>query len=224
MRRSLKSCGLVLLAALMLSSPLLSPPARAQNPAQSNAGGQSLGDWLERYWTWYYGGEGAQPGRVRNTVFLPLPAGEPTEADPSISEGTLDVKLRPGERFVLPLFAFVGERYLEDLPDDDPAALPPGVVSDAHILLKLDGKTLVDSEVDDMSELFVQTRYFPKPVVYEEPHEYAPDVHAVSAIWFQGFGVVQPPLSKGEHTIELFVYSDVGGFGYHNTWHITVGK
>jgi hypothetical protein len=194
MRRSLTSCGLILLAGLTLSSPLVSQPARAQNPAQSNAGGRSLGDWLELYWTWFYGGEAAQPGRVKNTVFLPLPAGEPSDADPSVSEGEIDVTLRPGERFVLPLFAFVGERYLEDLDDDDPDDLPAGAVSDARVLLTLDGKTLIDSEVDDMSELFIETRYLPAPVVYEEPHEYDTNVHAVSALWFQGFGIVQPPL------------------------------
>ena len=226
MRKSLTSCCLVLVAGLMLlSSPLLSAPARAQNPAQSNAGGRSLGDWLESYWTWTLGGGEAKAGRVKNTVFLPLPAAAPSEEDESVLEGELPVTLRPGERFVLPLFAYIGERYLEaGLEDDDPADLPDGVVSDARVLLKLDGKTLIDSEADDMSELFVETRYFPQPVVYPEPHENAPGVHAVAALWFQGFGVVQPPLSKGEHTLELFVYSDVLHFGYHNTWHVTVGR
>jgi hypothetical protein len=181
----------------------------------------TLGDLMVQYWPWYTGAR--VPGQVKNIVFIPLPAGEPSEEDPTLSVGELDVTLRGGQSFTLPVFLYIGESYAEkSVPADNPADVPAGVFTDAEVFVTLDGKPLIDSDNDDLSDFFFDTRYFPRPIRYATPTEYAPDVHAVASIWLQGLGLVHGPIAKGRHTLDLFVHSDILGIGYHNTWHITV--
>jgi hypothetical protein len=178
---------------------------------------------MKQYWTWALGG--GQAGQAKNVVFLPLPQGQPSESDPTVAVGSLDVSLRPGQGFAIPVFVFVGETYAEPaVPDDLPSMLPDEVLTGARILVTLDGKPILDSSVDDVSDFFFDTVYFDEPLLYDEPVEYAPDVHAIGSIWVKGVGLVHQPLSKGAHTLRLSVYSDENHFGFDNTWNITVGK
>ena len=57
---------------------------------------------------------------------------------------------------------------------------------------------------------------------------------AVAAEWMNGLGILLPPLPPGQHVIDLQVESPVpgelldyfgfSGFGYFNTWHVTVTR
>src|SRR3982751_2177737 len=69
--------------------------------------GRELGDLMKQYWPWFLVAK--VPGQVKNTVFIPLPAGTPSVEDPTVSVGELDVNLRVGQKFALPVFLFVGE-------------------------------------------------------------------------------------------------------------------
>ncbi len=177
-------------------------------PGQSKAFGKSLGSWMELYWTWFLGGD--QPGQVKSVVFLPLP-----------EEGELDVTLGKGEKFVLPMFVYIGETYLPELeiPDDDPAFIPDEFFTDANVLIMLDGEPIIDSEVDDLNEYFFGPEYFDEPIEYAAPTWYGAD----SAIWVKGIGFVHNPLPPGEHTLTLYITDNFGfGIEFFNTWYITV--
>jgi hypothetical protein len=206
--------------ALAASIALAASVATAKNPAKT--GGQTLGEWMTQWWEWKLGT--GQPGQVKNVVMLPVPVGAPGE-EPNVFVGEMDVALRPGQKFALPVFVYIGETYAEaGVPDDDPASIPAEVFTGARVLVTLDGKTIVDSTVDDLSDIYFDTQFFDEPIPYDEPVEYAPNVHAVGAVWVKGLGILGGPLSKGTHTLTLFVYSDAIGVGFDNTWNITVGK
>jgi hypothetical protein len=211
------------ITAVVSVSLLLGSLSVSGNPARSSAGGHSLGEWMARYTAWSLGGD--QPGQEKSTVFLPLPPEEPDPTDPTIVVGTMDLSLRQGQRFALLLFGVYGESYLEPgVPDDDPADYPVDIFNDARVLLTLDGKSIIDSTTGDPSDFFFDTEFFDEAVVYDEPVEHAPDLHSVAALWVKGLGFVHAPLSKGHHTLTLFVYTEDFGFGYSDTWNITVGK
>ena len=207
--------------AIVFASILFCVSLVSGQPAKSRIRGTSLGDWMQSYWAWALGGE--QERSRKRIVFLPIPQGEPSEQDPSLSIGEQDVTLRPGEGFALPVFVYIGETYLEpQVPDDDPLFPPADVFTNARVEVVLDGKTIIDA--DNLEDFYFDAQFFDDPIPYDEPTEYAPDVHAIGALWVKGIGFVHGPLSKGEHTLELFVYSDAFGFGFQNTWHITVAK
>ena len=194
--------------------------ASAHSPA-NRAHGLSLSELLDLYWSWVLGA--SDEDHYKNVVFLPIPPGAPSEDDPSILVGEADFSLHSGESFLLPVFTYVGETYLEEgIPDDNPDDLPAEVFTGATILVMLDGKVIIDNE--NAEDYFADTRFFDAPIFYDEPVEYADDVHAIGAIWQKGIAFVQKPLKKGEHTLELFVFSPLFGIGFANTWHLTVEK
>jgi hypothetical protein len=210
-----------LIACLFVGVLTLSMAPADENPGGSKAYGKPLGEWMKLYWTWFIGGD--QEGQVKKVVFLPLPAGTDEDGD-GIAVGELDVTLQVGQKFVLPMFVYVGETYVEDVPADDPSFPPDEVFTGATVVIKLDGKVIIDSEDDDLSEFFFDAQFFDEPIEYPEPSPRGPDLTADAAIWVKGIGFVHPPLSPGEHTLELFVYSPDFGFGFQNTWNIEVVK
>ncbi len=193
----------------------------------------NLGFWMNAYWTWALGGD--QADRIGKTIFMPVPEGVPISEDcPTILVGELDVTLKVGERFVMPMFAFVGEMYLEDIPDDNPDDIPQELFTGATVVLKMDGKVVLDSSVKDLDRFFFDATYFDPPVFYPEPSPRDVDVTAIGAIWVKGIGFIYPPLPPGEHKMELFVDTGLDFTGpdddptctlqFINTWNITVKR
>jgi hypothetical protein len=184
------------------------PFAVAQNPGHSHAYGKSLGEWMELYWTWFLGGD--QEARVGSVVFLPIPM-----------DGEEDVTLKVGEKFVLPMLVIVGETYTEasGSPDDNPADYPLELFTAFTVKITLDGKPIIDSDVEDIADYYFEPQWFDEPVEYLEPA----DSGAVAAIWVTGLGFVHPPLSKGAHVLNLLIEYDGQGV-YDNTWYIDVVK
>jgi hypothetical protein len=192
------------LAVAMLAAPRMTTEARGQaSPPQSKAFGKTLTEWMQLYWTWFYGGGEDHVGNVK---FLPLPDhfGDPvggsfTYADPGTLVGHVDVTLKPGTPFVLPVLFGTGETFEPALGYPDDLALPAEVFTDPSNLITvyIDGKPVMDSTRASVSPFY----YGPAPisVTYPEPTPYG----AIGAILVQGIGFVHPPLSVGTHTIEL---------------------
>ena len=210
----------VILLSLCLILPAALVTAAGPLPPNSNAYGKTLTDWLLLYWTWALGGE--QAGQVKNVTLLPLPAGTPN--DDGVLVGELDVPLRPGTAFVLPVLGLTGEKYA-DGSVDDPDALKDVIAAyfgGAHILVTLDGKVILDSGRDNILRYLSDLRYFTDPIYYDQPTDYG----SVAAIWTQSIGFVHQPLSAGTHTLRVQSVSGLPEYfpTYDNTWHITVAR
>jgi hypothetical protein len=162
---------------------------------------------------------------------MPIPPGVPddgagTPEDPTIFVGELDVTLRPWTAFVMPILVYIGESFVEDVPNEDPVQFPMTLFTGAEVLVTLDGYPLINSRTEDLCRYFFPAArpdgavFFDEPVSYDPPQPRGP-LNADAAIWVKGLGFVYPPLSVGKHTLTLFVDSKLG-FGFLNTWHITV--
>jgi hypothetical protein len=207
-------------AALMLSATL---PAVAGSPKGAcQAGGYNkvvLADAMARYWTWYYGGTGSQElGRL---FLMPLPTnGEQISDDPLIFQGSASFTVRTGKTLVLPMSFFVGESYVDGTVDD-PADFPTDYKA-SSLLLTVDGRVIVDSTRAKLDCVYVDLTYFPQPVMYPEPSSYGSN----AAIWMTGLGILLPPMTPGEHIIDMQVVSPLPFWnmhlGYYNTWYVTV--
>jgi hypothetical protein len=211
-----------LIALALLGAALaLVPHAAGGPPPHAKAFGKSLTEWMKLYWTWALGGD--QAGQVGRVLFLPIPEGElqpRDDDDPFIFVGEADVTLQPGTPFVLPVFTWVGETYVQDVPDDEP--LPDEIFTNMEVLVTLDGRTLIDSDTDDLGDFLFGPVDFDDVILYDEPQPRGENLDAAGAIWVQGIGFVHHPLSVGRHTLTLDVFSDDFGVGFRNTWTITV--
>jgi hypothetical protein len=188
-------------------------------PPSSNSLGRSLEDWQLTYWTSTLTGGPAYDGRV---LLMPLPD---ATFNPSTAnfEGQLYIEYAPGTPFFLPIFTFVGESYVQMVPDDDPADYAflfldnPGL----SVLITIDGVPIIDSSTDDITRFYAGTVYFDPEITDGYPRNVEPGLDAAAAIWVQGLAFVQDPLPPGPHTLHLLV--DTGlGFGFDNTWSILV--
>jgi hypothetical protein len=204
-------------------------------PPNSHAFGQTLTEWLSTYWRWYYTGADPAQRMVNDVLLMPLPAGayvsgSGTPDDPALFRGELDLALAPGTPFVLPLFAWVWERYDPVLtggqPDDIPMANSMAL-GGAHPTLTIDGRVVVSDA--NKAAFYVPVTPFDPIVTYPAPTSYG----SVAALFVQGDGVVVLPLSPGRHVIHLYeplivpvggYYQLPNGYGviYDNTWVITV--
>ena len=197
-------------------TPRIAPPG-------SHAYGKTLTEWQTAYWRWFLGSDqNPAQSMVGNVKLMPNPdqefSGEGTEENPLLVIGELEITLRPGTPFVLPLFATYGETYNNGTPDDDPA-LYADRLETISMHLTIDGRMVVSDA--NKAAFYVPATDFDPPVAYPESTDYG----SVAAIWFLGVGIVSPPLSVGQHVIRLDgtdivpgVYSVI----FQNTWHVTV--
>jgi hypothetical protein len=197
----------------------------------SSAYGKSLTGWLESYWRWYYTGADPQHSKVQRVQFMSLPSeqqisGSGTPADPALLRGNLAVTLPSETPFLMPLFAWVWERYNNGTPDDVPMdnAVALGT---AHPTLTIDGQTVLSD--GNKASFFVPDTAFDPIVVYPQPSSYG----SIAALSFQSVGVMVRPLSEGTHVIHLYepmiipAGAYVGlpaglGLIYDNSWTVTV--
>ena len=191
-------------------------------PPNSKAFGKTLTEWNTIYWERILTEAENRVGRVQ---LMPLPFGEyeggsGTEDDPLLFVGQLEITLAPGTPFVLPLFAWIGERYggYPDELDDEPF-LDDDFIAWIHPNLTIDGRTIISD--DNKAAFYIAPTSFDLPIMYPEPDKFG----AIAAIWFQGFGIVSPPLSVGEHVIHLwepFTLPEYPYVVYDNTLIVTV--
>jgi len=200
-------------ALLTLALGLLAVGPASAGPAKTNAQGKSLDDLLEMWMTWALGGD--QADHFKKVQFMPLPNGTPddgagTADDPVTFTGEMDVTLKPGQSFVMPVAGWtraILETGIEPILDDE-------VFTGSNVLVTIDGKPVLDSTRDDLA------KYYVPPTDFEEP--------VSGVVGFQAIGFVHGPLAVGEHT--MILYSEIIdpetniGFIYENTWHITVRR
>ena len=201
----------------------------------SRAFGKTLTEWLGIYWRWFYSGADMAQSQVGPVQLMPLPAGElisgtGTPADPALYRGTVEISLTPGTPFVLPEFAWIGERYegYPTVPDDLRMANSVALAS-GHPRLTIDDKVVMSDA--NKAAFYVPPTPFDPIVVYPTPSSYG----SVAAVFYQGVGCVVLPLTPGRHVIHLYepfiipagAYPGLpDGFGviYDNTWVIRVAE
>ncbi len=238
-KRIVKSIGALAVALVMAANfALAGLPAAGKAGAQvappnSEAYGKSLTDWLSIYWRWYYSGSDMTQSKIGPMQLMPLPAGTYISGagspdDPALYVGQVEITIPAGTPFVLPEFAWAGERYegYPAVPDDKP--IPDDVLlANVHPDLTIDGKTIISDA--NKGAFYVPTTYFDPIVTYPAPTSYG----SVAAVFFQGDGFLCLPLTPGVHVIHLYepfvipasVYPPPWtGFGviYDNTWIVTV--
>ena len=203
-------------------------------PPDSHAYGKTLAEWSTTYWRWYLGtNQDLASSKVGRVQLMPLPTGKlisgsGTPDDPALYRGRLEITLPPGTPFVLPVFAWSGERYkgYPNVPDD-PTMANHVLLAGVHPKLTIDGKTVLSDA--NKADYYVPPTYFDPIVVYPQPTSYG----SVAAVFFQGDAIVSTPLTPGVHTIHLYepyiipagAYPGApAGFGtiYDNTWIVTV--
>lgn len=218
--RTLRIVAATLMAALMLSATPVAVAGSPKGVCQAGGVNQAvLANAMAKYWTWYYGGVG--PQQIGHLFFVPLPSGEQISENPLIFQGSTAFTVRAGKKLVLPMSFFLGESYVEG-PPDDPASFPIDYKA-SDLLLTVDGRVIIDSTRTKLDCVYVDLTYFPQPIVYPEPSSYGSN----AAIWMFGLGILLPPMSPGEHIIELQVVSPLTpvfgvDLGYYNTWYVTV--
>ena len=220
---------LAIVAMAFLATPAVAEDDHAYRiaPPGSNAYGKTLTDWLSVYWRWYYG-SGADPAQsfIGHVKLMPLPAGEyisgaGTPDDPALYRGYLEITLRPGTPFVLPLAAWTVERYNNGNPDD-PSIPKADFLAGVSPSLYIDGRSVVSDS--NKAAFYVPLTTFDPIVIYPAPTSY----NSYAVVAFQGFGIVSPPLSVGRHVIHLYEPYIIRsaplfiGQIYDNTWIVTV--
>jgi hypothetical protein len=219
-----KWCILVLAAAVAFA--VAAPPA-GPLPPKAQFYGHSLAEWLKFYWAWYFTGV-PESGEVNGALLLPLPAGTPddpnaagTYNDPVTYCGHLDIEVKAGTPFVLPIIAWLGEIYENGdidtpYPDEWFGTYVSGPVT-------LDGQPIVQ----DFQAYYVPPTNFDEIIYYPEPTSYG----SIGLAYFQGVGFVCAPLSVGVHELANNAgfmippgeqpYENLGLI-YNNSWTITV--
>jgi hypothetical protein len=232
LRSIIKAIGTLTLITMLSASLALaaSPKAIGHVPRiaapNSMAFGKTLTEWTSTYWRWALGGGDPSQSMVGRVQLMPLPAGVPvggtgTPEDPTVYKGQLEITLPPGTPFVLPLFAWIWERYdgypavPDDTPIDDEVALASGQPT-----LTIDGKTIITDA--NKAAFYVPATAFDPIVVYPEPSWYG----SVAAVSFQSVAFVSPPLPPGTHVIHLYEPMSLAAWNYYviydNTWVVTV--
>jgi hypothetical protein len=226
-RTAVLSALFAIVAAAFCVSPAtaVSVGAPRTAPPVSHAYGKTLTEWLDAYYGWYYGtAQDLAQSVVGNVQLMPLPSadecasGTGTPDDPCVLVGELEITLRPGTPFVLPLVALVGERYegYPGAPDDDPDLASMATMS---ANLTIDGRTVVSQA--NQAAFTVPVTFFDPPVTYPEETFYG----SVAAVWFTSIGIVSPPLPVGVHVIHVestLILEGYFGLTYDNTWRVTV--
>ena len=186
----------------------------AAQPGNCNAHGSSLATWEELYWRWTFGDAtvptDANGNAVVGSVVLlaqPSASGDGTPA-------SVDVTLKTGQSFVLPLWALLGTSYDNGTPPDP--FEPVSIFQTLEITFTIDGKTVVDSS--NAMDYYSQFSFVP-PV----PLSFSP-INGI--VWFEGVGIVHHPLTPGKHVFKLHAKNTQLAFGsifeYNNTWNMTV--
>lgn len=211
---------------VLLSIPSVATAAGKNGAASpfSEAFGQSFPEWIRDFWAWgYTGGPQVQPNGV---FFMPIPTGGPNQnwQGRNISVGEMSLTVKPGEKLVLGVLAWLNETYdpAYNIPDDVPWPKANFLPPEGEALVTLDGVELINA--GNLSDFYYGPIDFEPPIMYSEPTSY----HSIGILSVQGIGVVLKPLTPGTHTLTLYSWDNwqglygAGGQGWFNTWHLTV--
>ena len=219
--------GLVLSLAFIIPASVLAADAKKNAAALpfSNAFGQSFEEWLQDFWAWNYVGVGSQE-HPNGVFFMPVPAAGPNQdwQGKNIGVGEMSLTVKPGDKLVLGILAWLGETYdpAYNIADDQPWPKSDFTPPNGEAVITLDGVELINAS--NLADFYYGPAYFEEPLMYPTPSSY----HSIGIIFVQGIGIVLQPLTPGKHTLTLYswdrwegLYGE-GGQGWFNTWHITV--
>ncbi len=200
---SVVSLALAIVAMALWIAPVAAAESGAPRiaPPGSHAYGKTLTEWLSAYLRWGLSGADPAQSTVGHVLLLPIPAGEyvsggGTPDDPALYRGQLEITLRPGTPFVLPLATWTVERYTGyPATPDDPAIPDAEFIAGVSPTLYIDGRLVVSDA--NKAAFYVPLTAFDPIVVYPTPTSYG----SVATVAFQGYGIVSPPLSVGRHVI-----------------------
>jgi hypothetical protein len=194
----------------------LTTPIFAGIHGNSHAFGKTLAGWNEIYERWAFGALTVPTDGNGNAVvgphvvLMPIP-NTPGDGTP----GHIDVTLKAGQAFVLPLWVLLGTDYTDGTPPDP--FVNVSVFQTLDLTFQIDGVTVIDKT----NVLNFYSAFFFNPPI---PIIGFPPVNSI--IWFQGISIVHHPLSVGTHTFQLDAVNTEPAFGgffeYHNTWTVTV--
>jgi hypothetical protein len=215
MKRLAKMCLGPAGVLLAIAAVALGPPRPAAEagplPPQATAYGRTLTQWMKLLSTWALGGDQANGvGKVRFLPpILPLPD------DPRLEEidgfpyyvDEIALTVRPGTAFVVPVLAIFADTYSPDGGDPSDDIYDPFIqgllrqlFTDLEVLVTLDGRTLLDSETDDLLRYvtapydFDETLFYDPPRVGIDPGPPPVTKTAYGAIAGQSMGFVHTPL------------------------------
>jgi hypothetical protein len=189
------------------------PAGTSQAADQGGVDGR-LAEYQETYYRWEFGDKTLPVDAFGNAIekniaMLPIPQ-TPGDGTP----GTQAVTLSSGEGFVLPLFGELGTSYRDGTPPDP--FEPISIFTTLDIKFSIDGKQVIST--DNVLRYYSKFNFEP-PIPIDDPV-------ILGIIWLEGVGILQGPLSPGEHVLKLDEKNNEPGFGgileYHNTWNITV--
>ncbi len=205
----------MLLASVLMTTAYAATKAQ---PGKSSSFGKSLADWQEIYQRWAWGDitvpiDARGNAVLGKVVLLAVPS---TPGDGTA--GSLDVKLLPGQAFVLPFWGLLGTSYNDGTPND--AFVSLDYFQTLNVNVSLDGVTIVSEK--NLMDYYYEFAFTP-PI----PLQVA---NMNGIIWAQGIGFAHGPLTPGQHVLTLDAANTMPlppNFGggivtWHNTWHITV--
>lgn len=229
MRRELyirRSVKLVIIAGVVLAAALFVakvPVVRASPhalPANSSASGETLGEWMLAYTSWFLGGTSITPDAngnadVGHVVLLALP-NPPADG----GRGSIDITLAPGQAFTLPFFQWIGNVYLDGSVD---AMADIADFKNMEISVNLDGVPIITGR--NVMDYYTEQAFNP-PLTTDLPQ----GIGATGWVFVQSVGMVHTPLPPGKHVLtldETISLPDLGistPLAYHNTWNIMVKR
>ncbi len=209
-------CGLGIFLSCLLAGSA-SAGTKAQ-PGNSSSFGKSLAGWQELYQRWVWGDIAVPTDALGNAVIgkVVLLAVPQTPGDGTA--GSLDVKLQPGQAFVLPFWGLLGTSYNDGTPNDP--MVPLDLFQTLDLKVTLDGVTIVDRQ--NLTDYYYEFAFTPPiPIAFGNMD---------GIIWQQAVGFVHGPLTPGQHTLTLDAANTIpippnfggGTMTWHNTWHVTV--
>lgn len=224
--------GLSLAFSIDNAAALSTSSSKYVRSPSSKSFGSTLTQWMMLHQAWYLKGQDPDAGTVGRVTLMPLPQQNPIPIPPDLpvdvfSTGSLDVALKAGSPFVIPVITLNGESYANNIiPDDEPIDLFKNSLLNADITVSLDGVTILKSPSDNQ-KFFYGPIFFPQPVTYNSPQfrftdAALGDVFASAAIWSEGIGFMHKPLNVGTHTLHIIAVNKDLRYGFDNTWNITV--
>lgn len=148
---------------------------------------------------------------IGGVALMPLPD---NSANPTAS---INVTLKAGQPFFLPLLALFGTSYSDGTPSDPVLTESMFKKHLKQLKLQIDGRLLLGER--DALDFLTQFNFEP-PIPYD-----AAPINAI--IYEQGISVIHKGLSPGPHVIKLDVKFSAAppgfaGFEFHNTFNVTV--
>jgi hypothetical protein len=177
--------------------------------------GVDLPTFMEAFWQQKLTATG--PTVFHERQFVPLPDGVDDGTGTFVGTGAFGLDATTG--FVLPLFVYLGEGYVDPAMMVDDRDFPSrDTFINIDLDLTLDGETIITGDGVDLDPYYFDATDLNPVVNYPMPSA----TGANRVVWVKGTGMLHAPLSAGTHTLHLVESIAEFSLGFDNTWTITV--